>query len=419
MTSGKSVVIIGGGVIGLCAAHYALQTGHDVTILERGALGHDCCSLGNAGMVVPSHFIPLAAPGMIAYGLRQLGNPESPFALRPRLSTDLLRWGWEFWRASTPARVERAAPLLRDLNLMSRTLFEEMEDAADNEFGLVKRGLLELCKSEERLHEEAKVAERACHLGVPAQILTPAEAAALDPGVRMDVAGAVYFPKDCHLSPMRLIAALERRVQQAGGRLVYSAEVTGWRTGASRVHAAMTNAGEYPADEFVLAGGAWSAETVRGLALRLPMQAGKGYSVTLEKPRQLPEICSLLVEARVAVTPMGSALRFGGTMEIAGNDLSVNRRRVEGIFQSIPRYLPDFSADDFRGLPVWSGLRPCSPDGLPYIGRFGRYRNLVVATGHAMMGVSLAPVTGKLVGELLSDQPPSLDIALLSPDRFG
>jgi D-amino-acid dehydrogenase len=281
------------------------------------------------------------------------------------------------------------------------------------------RGLLMLCKSEATLHEETQVAERACGLGIPAEVLTPAEAAALDPGVRMDVAGAVYFPKDCHLSPMKLMAALTRRVAEAGGRFIWSAEVTGWRTEAGRVRAAVTAGGEFPADAFVLAGGAWSPQTVRGLGLRLPMQAGKGYSVTLEKPRRLPEICSILTEARVAVTPMGGVLRFGGTMEIAGNDLTVNRHRVEGIFKSIPRYLPDFAPDDFRALPVWSGLRPCSPDGLPYVGRFGRYRNLIAATGHAMMGVSLAPVTGRLVSELLSDEPPSLDIALLSPDRFG
>jgi D-amino-acid dehydrogenase len=419
MASGKSVVIVGGGVIGLCVSYYALQKGHTVTVLERGAEGHDCCSLGNAGMVVPSHFIPLAAPGMIAYGLRQLGNPESPFALRPRLSADLVRWGWEFWRASTPARVDRAAPLLRDLNLLSRTLYEELAAACGDEFGLVRRGLLMLCKSEETLHEEAKVAERAYGLGIPAEVLTPAEITALDPGVRIDVAGGVYFPKDCHLSPIRLMAALTRHVRDMGGKIVWSAEVTGWQAAAGRVRVAVTMGGEHPADEFVLAGGAWSAETASGLGLRLPMQAGKGYSVTLEKPRQLPEICSILTEARVAVTPIGSALRFGGTMEIAGNDLTVNRRRVAGIFKSIPRYLPDFQLEDFHNLPVWSGLRPCSPDGLPYVGRFARYPNLIAATGHAMMGVSLAPVTGRLVAELLSAEPPSLDIALLGPDRFG
>jgi D-amino-acid dehydrogenase len=415
----KSVVIVGGGVIGLCVAYYARQQGHAVTLLERGAADHDCCSLGNAGMIVPSHFIPLAAPGMVAYGLRQLGNPESPFALRPRPSADLIRWGWKFWRASTLARVERAAPLLRDLNLMSRALYEEMADAWDNEFGLVKRGLLALCKTEARLHEEAEVAQQACRLGVPAEVLTPTEVATLEPGIRMDIAGAVYFPKDCHLSPMRLMATLTQRVREAGVKIVWSAEVTGWRTEAGRVRAAVTGQREYPADAFVLAGGAWSPEIVRGLGLRLPMQAGKGYSVLLENPKHLPEICFLLTEARVAVTPMGGALRFGGTMEVAGNDLAVNRRRVEGIFKSIPQYLPDFSAADFRGLPVWSGLRPCSPDGMPYIGPFTRYPNLIAATGHAMMGLSLAPVTGKLVAGLLSEQPPSLDISLLAPDRFG
>lgn len=158
---------------------------------------------------------------------------------------------------------------------------------------------------------------------------------------------------------------------------------------------------------------------MRSLGLKLPMQAGKGYSVTLTRPRQLPRLCSIFTEARVAVTPMGDTLRIGGTMELSGLDESIKRERVAGITESVPRYFPDFNADDFRDLPVWHGLRPCAPDGLPYVGRFARYENLVAATGHAMMGLSLAPITGKLVAEILSGEKPSLSLALLNPDRFS
>ena len=149
------------------------------------------------------------------------------------------------------------------------------------------------------------------------------------------------------------------------------------------------------------------------------MQAGKGYSLTLENPRQLPEICSIFVEARVAVTPMGETLRVGGTMELGGNDLSVNPRRVQGIVKSVPRYYPQFQESDFDGVKPWSGLRPCTPDGLPYIGFAKNHPNLLVATGHAMMGLSLGPVTGKLASELLSGEKPSVSLEMLKPDRFG
>ncbi len=413
----RSIVIVGGGIIGLCAAHYALKRGHRVTIIERGPHDGDGCSFGNAGMVVPSHFIPLAAPGAVALALKWMWNPESPLYIKPRLDWDLISWGWKFLRASTRAHVRRAAPLIRDLSFASRACFEELSESFD--FGLVKRGLIMLCKTRHALDEEAKAAAYANELGVPAEVLDAKSLAALDPGLRMDVAGGVHFPKDCHLSPNRLMTAMQRSLEAAGAEFRFGSEVNGWRVDGRRVQAVSTIGGDFVADEFLLCGGAWSPSIARDLRLRLPMQAGKGYSLTLERPRQSPEICSILTEARIAVTPMGGSLRFGGTMEIAGMDERINERRVRGIIKAVPRYFPDFSPDDFAGIRPWSGLRPCSPDGLPYVGRFGAYDNLSTATGHAMMGLSLGPITGRLVSELLDGEPPSHDLTLLSPDRFA
>lgn len=415
----KSVLVIGGGVIGLCSAWYALKAGHRVTIVERGERSHDSCSLGNAGMIVPSHFIPLAAPGMMAMGMRMLLNPESPFAIKPRLSGELVEWGLKFWQASTPDHVNRSAPLLRDMNLLSRSGYEELSEELPSGFGLEKRGLLMLCKSEHVLHEEAGMAKRSNELGVPAQVLSPEETAKLDPKIRMDVAGSVYFPKDCHLSPNAFVARLTEALEQQGATFHWNSEVTGWKTESGNIVGVQTTSGDYSADAYVLAGGAWTPQVGKTLGLRLPMQAGKGYSMTLKQPRELPEICSILTEARVAVTPMLGALRFGGTMELGDTNLSVNTARVRGIIKSIPRYFPSFREEDFTGQPVWSGLRPCSPDGLPYLGRTARWQNLIVATGHAMMGLSLGPVTGMLVSDLLCDAAPRLEIGLLSPDRYS
>lgn len=415
----KHLVVCGAGIIGLSCAYALRQRGYAVTVVERSCEGRDGCSFGNAGMIVPSHFIPLAAPGMTKLALQWMFDSKSPFYIRPRLSVELITWGLRFMRAANAEHVIRSAPLIRDLSLASRALYEQLADQTKNDFGLVRRGLLMLCKSQHTLDDEAYVATRARELGVPAEVVSPERAAELDPDVRMAVAGAIYFPLDCHLSPQRLMATLLRLCRSSGVKFQWSTEITGWRSTGKNLSAVQTTGDEIAADEFVLAGGSWSPAMVRGLGLKLPLQAGKGYSVTLTQPRQLPQLCSIFTEARVAVTPMGDTLRIGGTMELSGLDESIQTERVAGITESVPRYFPEFTAADFRELPVWRGLRPCAPDGLPYVGRFGRYSNLTAATGHAMMGLSLAPITGQLIAQLLSGEKPSIDLSALSPDRFN
>jgi D-amino-acid dehydrogenase len=236
----------------------------------------------------------------------------------------------------------------------------------------------------------------------------------------MDIAGSVHYPGDCHLAPDRLVAGLQRRLVQAGAQFAWNTEIAGWRVEDSRrIRAAMSVGGtEIEADEFVLCAGSWSPQLARSLGLRLAIQAGKGYSLTLPRPRQSPRHCAILTDARVAVTPLAGALRFAGTMEIAGMNEDVNPARVRGIINAAQRYYPDLRSDDFDGIEPWRGLRPCSPDGLPYLGRTVRYDNLVVATGHAMMGITLGPITGRLAADILSGERTGLDLALLSPDRY-
>ncbi len=414
----KHILIIGSGVIGLSTAYFCAKRGHRVTVVERNPAERDGCSFGNAGMIVPSHFVPLAAPGMVALGLKWMWNPESPFYIKPRLDLDLIAWAWRFMRSATRAHVAQCAPVIRDLSFASRALFEELAALPGNDFGLVKRGLVMLCKTQHALDEEAAAAATANALGVPAQVLDAQGVAALDPGVTMDIAGGVFFPKDCHLSPGRFMAGLLAECERMGVSFHWGTEVRDVISNGRTVEALATTAGEMAADEFVLCGGSWSPELVRALRVTVPMQAGKGYSLTVEKPRQLPELCSIFTEARIAVTPMGGTLRFGGTMEIVGLNEDITLRRVQGIVKAVPRYFPEFSARDFAGIQPWRGLRPCSPDGMPYVGRFGAYENLSTASGHAMMGLSLAPITGKLMGELLDGEPTSLPLGLMNPDRF-
>jgi len=279
--------------------------------------------------------------------------------------------------------------------------------------------LLMFCKTQQALDHEAAFATQSNALGVPAEVLSAQQAAALDPSVTLDVAGAVYFPMDCHLSPARFIASLENSCIEAGVKVRWNAEITGFVTDAKGIVAAKTTSGEIEGDEFVLCGGSWSPLLASSLGLRLPMQAGKGYSLTLPNPPQLPELCSIFTEARLAITPMGSSLRIGGTMEVAGLNEDISTRRVRGIIKSVPDYFPAFNAADFDGIRPWCGLRPVSPDGLPYVGRTAQFANLSFATGHAMMGLSLGPITGKLMAEVLSGEPTSINLAMLSPDRYA
>ena len=413
------VAVIGAGVIGLCTALYCAQRGWRVTLVERHGEQRDGCSFGNTGMIVPSHFVPLAAPGMVSQGLKWMRDPGSPFYIKPRASWDLIDWGLKFWRASNAEHVRRAAPVLRDLSLASRACYEELS-LPDNDFRFARSGVLMLCRTARALDEEAKAADQAAALGLRAEVLDAAATASLDPGVRMEVAGAVYFPQDCNLVPDRLIAGLQRRLTERGVKFAWHTEARAWRVdGNDRIRAVTVNAGEdIEADEFVLASGSWSSALARSLGLRIPMLAGKGYSLTLTQPRQSPRMCAILTEAHVAVSPMGSTLRFGGTMEICGLDEGINPVRVRSIIDAVPRYYPEFTRADFADVQPWRGLRPCSPDGLPYVGRTARFGNLMIATGHAMMGISLGPITGRLVAQILSGEQTEFDLSLLSPNRY-
>src|SRR5438552_6261311 len=299
----KQVLIIGGGVIGLSTAYYTARKGHQVAVLDRGTIEQENCSYGNAGLVVPSHFVPLAAPGMVVQGLKWMLKPASPFYVKPRLDRDLLDWGFKFWRAANAGHVSRSAPLLRDLNLAGRTCFEELAELTGNAFGLEKKGLLCLCKTEHRLEEEVRTAGQARQLGLNAEVLSARQAMDLDPQVRLDIVGAVYFRDDCHLIPALFMAALKQQLVKLGVKFLWQTELTGWRLNGHSIAAVRTAKDEFMAEEYVLCGGSWSPVAARELRLILPMQAGKGYNLTLPRPRQLPTIPAILTEARVAVTP--------------------------------------------------------------------------------------------------------------------
>ena len=412
------IVIAGGGVIGLSCAWYLSKAGHEIIVLDKTEF-QEGCSYGNAGMIVPSHFIPLAAPGMIAKGIRWMFDDESPFYIKPRMDLDLLRWGWLFYKSATHKKVRKAMTTLRDFNWMSKRLYIEMAEEEGMDFALAQKGILMLYNTAEAEKEELELAEKARQLGVETKHLLTKELQALEPDFRMTAKGAIQYPGDAHLSPELLMTRMKERLIKQGVHFHGGVIVKGFEKQKGKITGMKTTKGFYHGDAFVVAGGSWTPTFTKDLGLRVPMQAGKGYSFTIKNAPPNLRHPAILTEAKIAVTPMQSNLRFAGTMEIAGLQQEVNLKRVKGILKSIPSYYPDVDLVNNMPTEIWSGLRPCTPDGLPYIGKCPGYENVVLAAGHAMMGLSLGTGTGKLVQQLVDGEKTSLDVDLFRVGRFG
>lgn len=415
MKDQPDVLIIGAGVIGLCSAYYLAEQGRQVTVVEKGNIC-DGASCGNAGLIVPSSSIPLAAPGVLTQGLKWMLNPESPFYVKPCLDLDLISWLWQFRAACNETAVREGLPVLRDLHRASRDLFEELAADEGLEFGYEQKGLLALFTSHRHLDESLEEAQLLGEYGLEFEVLDAAQIRELEPCVLPEVIGGIHHREDAHLNPADFIHELVRVVQEMGVDLRRSTEVLSIEATSQQVSTVKTTHGAVQPEEVVLAAGSWSPRLVTGLRIKLPIQAAKGYSVTVRRPENSLATPLYLSKAKVAVTPMGEMLRFAGTLELAGLDMSINQRRVGAIRKAVRDYIAGIEGLEL--IEIWRGLRPCTPDGLPVIGRTDSYQNLVVAGGHAMLGLSLGPITGKLVSQIVCDEASDIDLMPLRLERF-
>jgi len=412
------VHIVGGGIVGLCSAWYLHKAGCEVTVVDAGTF-EGGTSFGNAGMIVPSHIVPMAAPGVISQGLKWLLDDKSPFYIKPRLNIELLQWIWNFNKSATRAHVNRSMPLLYAYNELSKRLYRELASEAGFDFGFSESGLLMLYRTEAYQAEESLLAEKARSVGMKAEVLDLEGVQRLEPDLELDVLGGVYFPGDAHLYPNHFMSQMRINLHKNGVAFLSDLKVVNFETNGRKIKALHTSKGDrVSVTHVLLSSGSWTAKVLKKLGVRMLLQDGKGYSITLENPPVRPRIPTILSEAKVAITPMGNDLRIGGTLEISGLSPKLNMRRVEGIVESVPNYYKNVDVPFSSATQVWKGYRPCSPDGLPYLGPSNRYENLTVGTGHGMMGLSLGPATGKLLAEYITHSDTSLDISAYRLDRF-
>jgi D-amino-acid dehydrogenase len=412
--SRAEVVVVGGGVIGVCAAFSLAERGLRPVLLERGEICSGA-SHGNAGWIFPSHAMPIPGPGVVRQSLRWLADPESPLYIRPRASAEFARWMAAFLRACTGGRAREAFRLRRDLGLASLERYEKLAALPGLDFGFERRGILLACRTSAALREVEEELELLRAHGGSAEPLSADALRERAPALSPDVAGGAWLSADAHLTPDRFVRGLAAEAVRRGADVRTHCEVlaveragSGWRLTTAR--------GDLACDELVLAAGAWSPLLGGQLGLRLPVEGAKGYSVTVRRPAGFGERPIMLAEAKVGLTPMGDWLRFAGTLELAGLDLSLNLRRVRAIERAVHAWLPGLA--ETEKLETWRGLRPLTPDDLPIIGRPRGVAGLVIATGHGMTGMAQGPATGEIVAQIVTGEPTLLDTGPFSPDRF-
>jgi D-amino-acid dehydrogenase len=423
------VVIVGAGVVGLMCGYELRRSGLDVTILDRSQPGRGA-SWANMGWVVPSFARPLPAPGLVSASLRWMFDRASPLYIAPRADPELARWLWSFWRHCNERDHQAGLEALAHLAARTAPVLERIQDEG-LECEMHSAGVLFLFLQDRARDEVYRNFEFMTGAGVAPRALDRRDVQEMEPHVQPQVTSGIFVQQERHLRPESLVAGLERRLREMGVLIRAGVDVTGaslrggggpGEAGAGRrqtpreVTAVVTTAGAISGDLFLLTAGAWTGILTRAFGLSLPLQGGKGYTITIDQPAWQPAHALYLDEARIAVSPYTGELRIGGTMEFSGFNTDVSRGRIEAIRAGAARYLRDWPGG--RRETFWAGLRPLTPDGLPVLGRVPGYANVFVATGHGMLGITLAPATAAAMAQLVRTGEADLDLTPFRPDRF-
>lgn len=414
----KSAIIIGGGINGLCTAYYLHKNNFEVTVIDRGTIDNNC-SFGNMGYLSPSHYLPLASPGIVAEGMSYMLNSKSPFYIKPRLDLSFIKWGLSFYKNCNQKTVEKNSPPLVALLKLSRHLMDEIRSDLGDVFDMETKGCLMMCHSPAAFEKEIKVAEKAKEYDLKTIVLRRQEVQQYEPDVEVDVSGAVLFTDDAHIHPGKFMLAMKKKLAEQGVTFQLNTEVTGFKKEGHLIKSVLTDKGSFTADQVILSPGSWLGQLTQKLGHRLMIQGGKGYSTTYDYVEKNIQYPAILVDGRCAITPWKHTLRIGGTMEFSGLNEEVLVKRMQGIYNSVKKFYPGLKIDFPSTDKIWTGLRPVSPDGLGYIGKLDSYENVTIAGGHAMLGVSCAAGTAKIISELLTVKTPEIDLTAFNPMRFS
>jgi D-amino-acid dehydrogenase len=415
-TQQADVLILGGGIVGLACAYYLLKSGRSVTIIEQNTLASGS-SHGNCGTITPSHATPLAMPGMITKALKWMLTPDAPFRVAPRLDLQLFEWMLQFAKQCNWTDYHRIAAVKAPLLVRSRELIGRLVDEEKLACEFEQSGTLYAHRDAKSFADAAGLPKTLADVGIVMEAIDGARCRELEPALNDSIVGGYFNPGDARLRPDRYAAELARVVHANGGNIVESTRITGFRKNAARIEAVLTNRGEFSATDVVFALGAWSPQLARQLDLRIPIQPGKGYSITYTRPQKATRIPLTLKERSVCVTSWDSGYRLGSTMEFAGYDTSLNRRRLDALKRGAAEYL--LEPEGPAVVEEWYGWRPMTYDDLPILGRAAKCPNLAFATGHGMLGVTMSAVSGEMVAQLVGGRETVLDPAPFSPARFG
>ena len=401
-------VVIGGGVIGGFSAWYLRQTGRDVTLIDKGEFGKGC-SHGNCGYVSPSHVIPLAHPGQISKGIKGMLSRQTALRIEPRKILSLWPWLLKFAMRCNERDMMQAGLACHPLLQSSAALYRELIESQNMQVEWHTDGLLFVYRDQHEFDAYAKTdAWLRKHFQVSAEPLPGSKLTDLEPALKTGLAGAWLYNCDAQLRPDKLMSELRRLVDESGVRVIENCEMKSLKSSGTRVTAVETSGAEIEADEVLIATGSWTPLLKESLGVKLPIQPGKGYSITMARPKICPKYPMILEECHVAITPFDNGYRVGSTMEFAGYDTTLNRHRLNYLRSGAAEYLIEPTADPVE--EEWYGWRPMTADGIPFIDRSPKFKNVWVAAGHSMLGISMGTGTGKLVAEMISGQKPHLDL---------